>query len=453
MKKEPPTNKPDADLPAGKHNLASSLQNVLNKPLNAYAKQRYSTPLFVMHEVISAFRRHNTFGLSASLSFYAMLALIPMVLLMFFAISHWVFSSDYAVVKLAIIMGNLAPKFSSTIMVEVYNAAQHKAVWGAAGLFFLLWAVTPLAGAMRSTFYTIATLVESPSFIRRKIKDLIAVVGMLLLFFLFTFVGLMLEKVIAFLAANNQLFRYEFVATLASLSLTTLLIAVFYFAFFPVRLYIKHILIGALFTAVLWLMMRPAFTLFLTINESYGSVFGNMKNLFISITWLYLNFIVFLLGTELIATLRKKDVLMFRGLFTEQNFTAQNQHAPPAKPQSNYIDKLMQRYGRSYQQHELIFKQGDLSRNLHYLVSGQVQLVRHGKIIHTLEAGDYFGEMALLTNLPASTDAVATSEQADVIMIFPDNIETLLLEEPKVAMLFLRQMATRLQMQNDTNAS
>ena len=178
MKKEPPTNKPDADLPAGKHNLASSLQNVLNKPLNAYAKQRYSTPLFVMHEVISAFRRHNTFGLSASLSFYAMLALIPMVLLMFFAISHWVFSSDYAVVKLAIIMGNLAPKFSSTIMVEVYNAAQHKAVWGAAGLFFLLWAVTPLAGAMRSTFYTIATLVESPSFIRRKIKDLIAVVGM-----------------------------------------------------------------------------------------------------------------------------------------------------------------------------------------------------------------------------------------------------------------------------------
>lgn len=446
MKKTPHTKEPKVNLQTDIYKLPTSLRSVINKPRDAYAKQRYSTPLFVMHEMFNAFQRHNTFGLSASLSFYAMLALIPMVLLMFFAISHLVFSSDYAVVKLAIITGNLAPKFSSAIMLEVYNAAQHKAVWGAAGLFVLLWAVTPLAGAMRSTFYTIATLVEAPSFIRRKLKDMIAVVGMLLMFFLFTFAGLMLEKVIAFLAANNQLFQYDIVATFASLILTTLLIAAFYFAFFPVRLYIKHIFIGALFTAVLWLVMRPAFTLFLSINESYGSVFGSMKNLFISITWLYFNFSVFLLGTELIATLRKKDVLILKGLFTDQ---AQDKLQPKSDIQSNYLQKLMQRYGRSYQHGEYIFHQGDLTRNLHYLVSGQVQLVRHGKVIRTIEADDYFGEMAMLSNLPAIADAIVTSEQADVVLIYPDNIETLLLDEPKVAMKFLRQLATRLQMRDE----
>lgn len=446
MKKNPLTDKPDSELQPSKHKLTYSLQNAINKPRSAYAKQRYSTPLFVLREMLSAIRRHNTFGLSASLSFYAMLALIPMVLLMFFTISHLVFSSDYAVVKLAIIMGNLVPRFSSAIMVEVYNVSQHKAAWGAAGLLVLLWAVTPLAGAMRSTFYTIATLVEAPSFIRRKLKDMIAVVGVLLLFFLFTFAGHMLEKIIAFLVANNQLFQYEILATLASLMLTTLLIAVFYFAFFPVRLYIKHIFIGALFTAVLWLLMRPAFTLFLSINESYGSVFGSMKNLFISITWLYVNFIVFLLGTELIATLRKKDVLILKGLFTDQ---AQNAQSPKSKPESNYLDKLMQRYGKSYQKSEHIFNQGDLTRNLHYLVNGQVQIVRKGQVINTIEAGEYFGEMALLSNSPANADAIVTSEQADVVLIYPDNIETLLLDEPKVAMMFLRQMATRLQMRND----
>ncbi|NOU24482.1 MAG: YihY family inner membrane protein [Methylotenera sp.] len=446
MKKDPLTDITETELQPSKHRFTSSLQIAINKPLDAYAKQRYNTPLFVLHEMFGAFRRHNTFGLSASLSFYAMLALIPMVLLMFFALSQLVFSSDYAVVKLAIIMGNLVPKFSSAIMVEVYNAAQHKAVWGAAGLFVLLWAVTPLASAMRSTFYTIATLVEAPSFFQRKIKDMIAVVGMLLLFFLFTFVGLMLEKIIAFLAANNQLFKYEIVTTFASLGLTTLLIAAFYFAFFPVRLYLKHIFIGALFTSVLWLFMRPAFTLFLSINESYGSVFGSMKNLFISITWLYFNFIVFLLGTELIATLRKKDVLILKGLFEDQT---SNAFAPKSKLQSGYLDKLMQRYGRNYQQNEAIFKQGELTRNLHYLVKGQIQLVRNGNVIRTIETGEYFGEMALLSNLPAIADAIVSSEQADVILIYPDNIETLLLEEPKVAMMFLRQMATRLQMRDE----
>jgi membrane protein len=425
----------------------SSLQSAINKPREAYDRQRYSTPLFVMHEMFGAFRRHNVLGLSASLSFYAMFALIPLVLLIFFLLSHLVFTSDYAVVKLAIITGNLAPKFSSAIMVEVYNTAQQKAAWGAAGLFVLLWTVTPLASAMRTSFYTIATLVEAPSYIRRKLKDMIAVIGMLVLFFLFTFAGLMLEKVITFLGANHQFFKYDIIAALTSLVLTTLLIAAFYFVFFPVRLLIKHILIGAFFTAVLWLLMRPAFTLFLSLNASYGSVFGSMKNLFISITWLYFNFSVFLLGTELIATLRKKDVLILKGLFTD------NQQESQTKLQTNYLEKLMQRYGRSYQQGEHIFNHGDLTRNLHYLVSGQVQLLKNGNVIRTIETGEYFGEMALLTNMPAIADAVVSSKQADVILIYPDNIETLLLDETKVAMKFLRQMATRLQMNSNTDVS
>lgn len=418
--------------------LHSSLQSAIDRPLEAYAKQRYNTPLFVMHEMLNAFQRHNVFGLSASLSFYAMFALIPLVLLMFFLLSHLVLSSDYAIVKLAIITGNLVPKFSSTIMLEVYNAAEHQAAWGAVGIFVLLWAVTPLASAMRSTFYNISALVEAPSFVKRKIKDILAVVGMLILFFLFTFAGLVLEKVIAFVGANNQLLQYDIFNTLTSLVLTTLLIAVFYFIFFPVRLYLKHILIGALFTAILWLLMRPAFSLFLSVNESYGSVFGGMKNLFISITWLYLNFAVFLLGTELIATLRKKDVLLLKGLFNGVEDSQSNL-------QSNYQQKLMQRYGKTYQQGEHIFSQGDSTHNLYYLLNGQVQLLQNGNVIRTIEAGSYFGEMAMLSNMPTIADAVISSEQAEVILIYPDNIETLLMDEPKVAMRFLRQMATRLQ--------
>ena len=425
----------------------SSIQSAINKPLEAYDKQRYSTPLFVVHEMIGAFRRHNVLGLSASLSFYAMFALIPLVLLLFFLLSHLVFSSDYAVVKLAIITGNLAPKFSSDIMLEVYNNAQQKAAWGAAGVFVLLWTVTPLASAMRSSFYTIATLVEAPSYVRRKIKDLLAVIGMLVLFFLFTFAGLLIEKVLTFLSTNHPLFQNDVFTALTSLTLTTLLIASFYFVFFPVRLQIKHIFIGAFFTAVLWLLMRPAFTLFLSLNASYGSMFGNMKNLFISITWLYFNFSVFLLGTELIATLRKKDVLILKGLFADTPQESQS------KFPANYLEKLMQRYGRSYRAGEYIFKRGDLTRNLHFLVNGQVEITKDDKIIRTIEAGEYFGELALLSNMPAVADAVVSSEHADVILIYPDNIETLLLDEPKVAMKFLRQMASRLHTNSDTHAS
>jgi membrane protein len=422
--------------------LKANLNKAINLPRKTYDEQRYNTPLFVAFEMFKAFQRHNALGLSASLSFYAMFALIPLVLLMFFMLSHLVFSSDYAIVKLAIITGNLVPQLSSTIMLEVYSAAKQQAAWGAVGLFILLWSVTPLASAMRSAFYNISSLVEAPSFIRRKIKDIFAIVGMLLLFFLFTFAGLMLEKVIAFLGASNLLLEYGILANLVSLLLTTLLIGSFYFAFFPVRLNIRHILIGALFTAVLWLLMRPAFTLFLSVNQSYGSVFGGMKNLFISITWLYFNFAVFLLGTELIATLRKKDVLLLKGLFDNDTSTF-------SAEQNNYMRKLMQRYGKTYQRNDYIFHSGNTAYQLYYLVTGQVQLLQNGNIMRTIEPDNYFGEMAMLSNTPTIADAIVTSEYAEVISIHTANIESLLMDEPKVAMRFLRQLASRLQKHNE----
>lgn len=435
MKKITFTPKPNAELKA-------NLNKAIKMPRQAYDSQRYNTPMFVAFEMFKAFQRHNAFGLSASLSFYALFALIPLLLLMFFLLSQLVFSSDYAIVKLAIITGNLVPELSSAIMVEVYGAAKQKAAWGAVGLFILLWSITPLASAMRSSFYNISSLVEAPSFVQRKIKDIFAILGMLLLFFLFTFAGLMLEKVVAFLGANHQLLEHGALASLISLTLTTLLIAAFYFAFFPVRLSIRHIFIGALFTAVLWLLMRPAFTLFLSVNQSYGSVFGGMKNLFISITWLYFNFAVFLLGTELIATLRKKDVLLLKGLFDENP-------AAMMSSKENYMRQLMQLYGKRYQHGDYIFHSGEKLHQLYYLVSGQIKIVQNGKVLRTIEPDEYFGEMAMLSNTPSIADAIVSAPDADVISISTDNIETLLLDEPKVAMRFLRQLAGRLQQQNE----
>ena len=430
-----------------KSGLIDNIHSAVTQSSFSYDDKRYSMPLFVAHETLNAFQRHNVLGLSAALSFYAMFALIPMVLLMFFLLSQLVFTSEYAIVKLAIITGNLVPKLSSTIMVEVYKTAQQKAAWGALGLFILLWAVTPLAGAIRSTFYNIANLVEARSFIRRKVKDILAVVAMLLLFFLFTLSGLMLEQVIAFVTNDHKLLHLilgtsdtgPFIASmLLSLALTTLTIAVFYVMFFPVRLYIKHIFIGALFTAIIWLLMRPAFSWFLSANESYGAVFGGMKNLFLSITWLYFNFTAFLLGTELIATLRKRDVLMLKSLFTHMSKQA-------SKPPSPYMRKLMQHFGKTYHHAEHIFRLGDTTHNLYYLVRGQVNLLQHNDVLRTIEAGEYFGEMALLSNTPTIGDAVVTSDDADIVLISAENIETLLLDEPKVALRFLRQMATKLQ--------
>lgn len=401
------------------------------QPREVLNRHRYSTPLFVLRETLTAFRLHNGLTLSASLSFYAMFALIPMALLMFFLLSHLVISSNYAIVKLAILTSNLVPKFSHRIMLEVYNISKHKAVWGVFGMFALFWAVTPLAGALRTSFHTITATSEAPSFVHRTLKDALAVLSMLLLFFLFTFSGVMLEKVVHFLQPYSPF--PGAINSLTTLLLSTLMLAAFFHAFFPVRVSLRHILIGSIVTAALWIAMRPAFSLFLLFNQSYGTIFGGMKNMFISIGWLYYSFVVFLFGTELIATLRRKEALLLRGLFGNTPET-----------HSGYLSKLMRHFGLTYRQGEQVFRAGDQGNAMYYVVSGTVEVYHDAKLIRAVAAGEYFGEMALLANEPRTADAIVQSEKAEILAISSENFETLLNDEPAVAMSFLRAMAQRL---------
>lgn len=421
-------------LDTAKANIRKFAQHpAISKPLIAYSKREYATLLFVFRETLAGFGRHNVLGLSAALSFYALFALIPMVLLIFYLLSHLVFSSDYAIVKLAILTSNIVPDFSGKIMTEVYNASTTKAAWGALGLLVLFWTITPLARAMRTSFYHISSATEQPSFFKSKIADIISVLGILLLFFAFTAAGYVVEATVQFLADHLPKTTLSFIGGTFTLTITTLLIALFYKMFFPMRVILRHILMGALLTALLWLLMRPAFALFFSINPSYGAVFGSMKNMFVSITWLYVNFAVFLLGSVLIATLRKQDALLLKGLFDD---TSDN---------SNYIEALLQRYGITPQAGDYVFTIGNTERNLYYLVAGEVHLTIEDTVIRTITAGQYFGETASLSNQPATSNAIVVSPEARIIVIYAEIIDAMLTDQPNIAMRLLKQLASRLE--------
>lgn len=61
-----------------------------------------------------------------------------------------------------------------------------------------------------------------------------------------------------------------------------------------------------------------------------------------------------------------------------------------------------------------------------------------------LTKGDYFGEMAMLSDPLRIADAIVKSPIADLISISAENMQTLVLNEPKVAMRFLGHMALQL---------
>jgi membrane protein len=407
------------------------------KPKASIAKHHYDTPLFVMRETFSAFKLHNGWGLSASLSFYAMFAMIPMALLMFFFLSHLVFSSHTAVVNLANITSTLEPKLSKKIMLEINKVASHKNAWSTLSTIALFWFAIPLASTLRSAFQTIFAVTEHPSFIRKSVQDILSVIGILLMFFMFTFFDLLLEKASQLLdlsIAHSSVFD-----SAGSLITITVLLALFYRAFLPTNATLSTIITGSAITAILWMAMRPLFSEVLSLNHTYGAIFGGMKNLFISLAWLYYTFAIFLLGTELISTLKKRDTLLLRGLFNEA-----------IRKDPNFISKVMSRHGCIYQGGEVVFNIGDEGRDLYYIAYGKVKLVYENRLVRHLTAGDFFGEMAILGDSVRIADAVVDSDFCDIIVINANNIQTLILNEPKVAMRFLKHMALQLKNSQQT---
>ena len=63
---------------------------------------------------------------------------------------------------------------------------------------------------------------------------------------------------------------------------------------------------------------------------------------------------------------------------------------------------------REYRDGEIIIKEGDLDQWLYFLLSGQVKIVKDGRLLQTLKRrGDVFGEMGMLGGLDRSASVYA----------------------------------------------
>ncbi|MEI7481912.1 MAG: cyclic nucleotide-binding domain-containing protein [Elusimicrobiota bacterium] len=101
---------------------------------------------------------------------------------------------------------------------------------------------------------------------------------------------------------------------------------------------------------------------------------------------------------------------------------------------------------RTYLKGETIFTQGDIGRALFIVFSGKIALSRlergteKSEIIAEVQPGEFFGEMALLEEMPR-TATVYALEETKVFMLFKIKLETLLFARPKIGVVIATQLA------------
>jgi len=97
-------------------------------------------------------------------------------------------------------------------------------------------------------------------------------------------------------------------------------------------------------------------------------------------------------------------------------------------------------HARTYREGEVLFVEGDIGRALFILESGCVELTRGGQKLYTLKPGEFFGEMALLEQLPRTATAKAV-ERSQLYLLYRSKLDELTSSDPRVGACILGHLA------------
>lgn len=86
-----------------------------------------------------------------------------------------------------------------------------------------------------------------------------------------------------------------------------------------------------------------------------------------------------------------------------------------------------------YQEGEIIFSEGETGDGMYIILVGNVEIIKKGKVIGTLKQNDFFGEMAILSDVPRNA-TVKAKTQVVLLKMTRESFLELMENEPKMAM-------------------
>ncbi len=115
-------------------------------------------------------------------------------------------------------------------------------------------------------------------------------------------------------------------------------------------------------------------------------------------------------------------------------------------------DQLFWKFGKDFPKGTVLFREGELGRNMFIIQKGKVQVQKRvgsdEKVLAELGEGEFFGEMALLMGMDRSA-TVEVIEDSKILVVTPETFESLLRSNIDIALKMLRKLAARLRASDD----
>ena len=370
--------------------------------------------------------QHRFLSLCASTSFYFLFTLIPFIILIFLILSKWVSNSDIIFNELQNITSNLLPELSEKIMLQVKKFTDSSKGLGWFWFFILFWAASPLANSLRKNFLIIFNKRIKRKFYVNKFIDIVILLLVIFLFFVYIFISKYLVDLAGLFHTLIPISEKSVLLILFSSVSLIMFIAIFFKIMTPEKkLPQSLLLIGAAASCIVWIFLHEMFDLIMSMSQSYGIFYGSMRNLFISLIWLFLNVAGFLIGIELIAFIFNLEVYKFRSLFLH--------------PSKSLLKNFFHSHIIRLQKKEVLFSYDSPSTSVYFIVDGQIKTTINGneRLFHN---NQYFGELSVINNTKRLGEAVVVSDWAKIIKIPNSTFKKLLSEDLEFQNYILRNL-------------
>ncbi len=383
----------------------------------------------VVRESARSFLRNQHLDTAAMLSYYGFLSVVPLLLLVSVLSSRMVLASESAREVIRAAADELIAGFGVVALDQLRTLSEQR-IWGVLGMLVLFWSVTPIAAGFRAALTRVFQPERVIGVLHAKLRDILGALTIVALFFLLVTVRI-LYGIAARHLPDHVTFLTDFIQLAFSFVLAVSGLAFLFVVFAPIRLRAGELFSGAVVSALLLLVIRPAFAAFLRYNPDYGFAFGSLKAVFLTLTWVYFSFVAILYGAEIMAAARRRDVALLKMLL------------PGGGVAGRASDALVGRFARIIPAGETVFHEGDAGHEMFIVRSGAVEMRRGDRPLATMRAGEYFGEMSMLIDSARSATAVVL-EDAELVAIRRESFDTILRENPAIGRSILRELATRL---------
>lgn len=241
------------------------------------------------------FGAENGTLIAAAISFYAVLSVLPLLLLAVSVLGYVVGSSDQAFSTVSNAMKQFAPS-SGSITDVLKGLVQQRGAIGLLGLVALLWTGSQYFMTLQTAMDDVYEVTEKPGFIKGRLKAIGLVIGFGILFALSMASGSAVRFVQGGLGGS---WLIGLLGGLVGLVFSILMFTLVYKFAPDAPVSWKSALLGGLFAAIVWTIAKELYVLYLTYIAHFNKLYGSLGGIIILIIWIYYSSMILVFGAEM----------------------------------------------------------------------------------------------------------------------------------------------------------